>query len=71
MKHRAKRLYPGRYLYRGRYIVQTSWDGARGGLKWRWELAIMDRGVICIDGDHRYMTLREAKGAVDAELDGK
>jgi len=71
-RHRAQRLGPGRYLYRGRYIIRTTWegDGPAGGTITRWELGTEDcYGAVVLDGvPSGGRTLREAKADVDQEL---
>jgi hypothetical protein len=59
-----KRVRAGLYRHEatGRSIVQTEWDGPRGGKSLMWEHARDDEhsSGIVIDGWTRYPTLREA-----------
>ena len=64
------RLAAGRYAYRGRVIVRTDWpgEGRRGGTVLKWELGRLDsHGIVSLDGDYGYRTLRDALQAVDEE----
>lgn len=58
-----KRIAAGRYEYRGRPIVRTTWesDGPRGGTLIRWEVGTYDAdGTVVLDDVYRHRTLADA-----------
>jgi hypothetical protein len=65
------KIAPGRYCYRGRYIIETCWDGPRGGRRYVWELGTEDKyhGIV-LDGDIGFRTMRQAMAEVDADRGG-
>ena len=73
VRHRAQRIAAGRYVYRGRWIVRTTWegDGPAGGTIVRWELR--HRGRVRRGLSRRHPVRRQhparSKADVDRELD--
>lgn len=67
---RPVKVTAGRYRYRGRWVIQTCWDGPRGGNRWRWEIGDDDKhepGAVILDGLDNYRTMREAMDAIDKD----
>lgn len=68
------RFTAGRYCYRGRYIIRTSWEdtGPRGGTHYLWELGTEDKyGAVNLDGAGGFRTMRDAMAEVDKEHEHK
>lgn len=68
-EHPVEKISAGRYRYRGRYVIRTSWDdGPRGGIRYWWELGTVDNyGGVSLDGILPFRTLREALAEIDQE----
>lgn len=65
---KPEKMWAGCYQYRGRLVVRTSWDGARGGTKWRWETGYLDAyDRINIDGNISHLTRKEAMEDIDRD----
>lgn len=67
---RLKRRRAGFYVTEDetRAIIRTDWpgEGPRGGNRYLWELATADNnGTFTIDGVLAYMTLRDARAALE------
>lgn len=65
------KVFAGRYEYRGKVILRTSWEGEgpRGGTKYTWEIGtyVEERGgrTPVLSGSEFFGTLREAVKYLD------
>lgn len=62
---KLRKLFAGRYEYRGRSISRIGHDGPRGGTRYVWEVGGWADGVPVVDGLDVHQTLAAAIASID------